>query len=79
MSLMQGELKGKVTNMKTREQVETMLLKCRLAEALDKESAYNDTPEAWCEALRWVLGRDSKNHSFESDVANRTKDYMCED
>ena len=47
---MQGELKGKVTNMKTREQVETMLLKCRLAEALDKESAYNDTPEAWCEA-----------------------------
>ena len=64
--------------MKTREQVETMLLKCRLAEALDRESAYNDTPEAWCEALRWVLGRDSKEYGLEKDVATRTKDHMDE-
>ena len=78
MSLMQGELKGKVTNMMTKDQVELMLLKCRLAESLEGYSISNEEA-AWCEALRWVLGRDSKDHSFESTIALRTKDYMCED
>ena len=73
------QLKGKVRTMKTKEQVELMLLQCRLAEALERESAYNETPEAWCDALRWVLGRDPKDYSFESSVARRTKDYRCEE
>jgi len=64
--------------MKTKEQVELMLLKCRLAEALAYEDRY-EIPVAWCEALRWVLGRDPKDYSFESDVAKRTKDHMCEE
>ena len=65
--------------MKTRDQVEMMLMMCRLAEALNSESAYNDTESAWCAALRWALGRDPKNHGLEQDVEARTKDHMCEE
>jgi hypothetical protein len=69
--------------MKTKEQVETMLLKCRLAEALAMEDDVYEVPQAWCEALRWVLDRDSSSYwnsgNFESAVAKRTKDHMCEE
>jgi|ETNmetMinimDraft_8_1059916.scaffolds.fasta_scaffold27808_3 hypothetical protein len=64
--------------MKTKEQVETMLLKCRLAAALADEDGY-ERPVGWCDAIRWVLDHGSKDHWFESDVASRTKDHMCEE
>ena len=60
MSLMQGELKGKVTNMRTRRSIEAMISEWQGLE--------EDVAEHYVQALTWVLMKDGQRSPLERDL-----------